>query len=715
VSDLTGSETIDYGRRTVLKIGAAAGGGLLIGFHLPWLMGESSAQAAGQDFSPNAWIRIGTDDSVSLRVASSEMGQGVFTAVPMLLAEELECDWKQVKVEMAPANKAYHNPIFGRQATGGSATIRGFYMPLRQAGAIGRELLVRAAAQTWKVQETECHAENSTVFHKASNRRMRYGELVTRAATLPAPGEAFLKDPNEFRLIGKPTARLDTPQKVNGSAIFGNDVRIAGMLTAVVARCPVFGGKMKSFDASKAKVIKGVRAVLAIHSGVAVVADNFWIAQRGREALVVEWDEGPNSALSSDQLRTRFEELLKKKGAVARDDGDFTKAERAAIRKVEAVYEVPYLAHACMEPMNCTVRLTPRGCEIWVPTQNQSRAQSVASRITGLPPEKISVHTTFLGGGFGRRGEQDFLAEAVELALRTQAPIKVMWSREDDIQHDFYRPATFNRLSAVLDANGQLTGWRHQMVGPSIMERVFPDSLKGGIDRTSVEGAANLPYAIPNQLVTWLKEAGPLPVGFWRSVGSSQNAFVTECFLDEVAKATGKDPFEFRRALLALHPRHLGVLELAAQKAGWGTPLPAGRARGIAVAESFGSYCAQVAEVSLERGQVRVHRVVCAIDCGTVINPDTVTAQMESGIVYGLTAALKGEITIKNGRVEQSNFHDHPLLRIDEMPVVDVHIVKSIESPGGVGEPGTPPIAPAVANAVFAITGKPVRRLPIRL
>jgi len=715
MSDLAESDTIDHGRRTVLKIGAATGGGLLIGFHLPWLTGDGVAQAASQDFSPNAWIRIGTDDSVTLRVASSEMGQGVFTAVPMLLAEELECDWKQVRFEMAPAHKSYNNPIFGRQSTGGSATIRGFYMPLRQAGAAGRELLVRAAAQTWKANESECHAERGTVLHKPSSRRLRFGELVTKAASLPAPGEAFLKDPNEFRLIGKPTARLDTPQKVNGTAIFGMDVRIPGMLTAMVARCPVSGGKMKSFDASKAKAINGVRAVLPIHSGVAVVADSFWAAQRGREALAVMWDEGANRTVTSDQLRASFERALKKKAAVAREDGDVAKAERAAARKVEADYEVPYLAHACMEPMNCTVRLTPGGCEIWVPTQNQSRAQSVASRITGLPLEKIHIHTTFLGGGFGRRGEQDFLAEAVELALRTRVPIQVIWSREDDIRHDFYRPATFNRLSAALDADGRMTGWRHQMVGPSIMERVIPSSLKGGVDRTSVEGAANLPYAIPNQMVTWVKEAGPLPVGFWRSVGSSQNAFVTECFLDEVARAAGRDPYEYRRALLALHPRHLGVLELAAQKAGWGSPMPSGRARGIAVAESFGSFCAQVAEVSLEKGQVRVHRVVCAIDCGTVINPDTVVAQMESGIVYGLTAALKGEITVRDGRVEQSNFHDYPLLRIDEMPVVDVHIVKSIENPGGVGEPGTPPIAPAVANAVYAITGKPVRRLPIRL
>ena len=704
-------EPIDHGRRTFLKVSAAAGGGLLIGVHLPL----AAAEATDGEFAPNAWIRIGTDDRITLRVASSEMGQGVYTAIPMLLAEELECDWMRIQVEMAPAAKAYINPLIGQQLTGGSTAIRAFYTPLRQAGAAGRELLIRAAAKRWGVKETECRAENGVVTHAASERRLRYGQLTAEAAKLPPPGEVFLKDPNEFRLLGKPMPRLDTPVKVSGAAAFGLDVKLPGLLTAVVARCPVFGGKLKSFDDTKAKAVPGVRAVFAIHSGVAVVADSFWAAKLGRDALRVKWDEGANARLGSAEIRKNLELALARKKVEARREGDVAKALAAAARTVEAEYEAPYLAHACMEPMNCTARVTARGCELWVPTQNQSGAQHVAGLITELPPEKIKVHTTFLGGGFGRRSEQDFLAEAVELALRTRSPVKVVWTREDDIRHDFYRPATLNRLAAALDAEGNVTGWRHDLAGASIFARVFPGNIKNGLDNTAVEGAANLPYAIPNQQVSWVMENGFVPVGFWRSVGSSQNAWITECFLDEVARAANKDPFELRRKLLKLRPRHLGVLELAAQKAGWGTELPPGRARGIALAESFGSFVAQVAEVSIDNGRPRVHRVTAAIDCGTVVNPDTVVAQMESSIVYGLTAALYGEITIKNGRVEQGNFTDYLLLRQNEMPAVDVYIVNSIEPPGGVGEPGTPPIAPAVANALFALTGKPVRKLPIRI
>jgi len=708
-------QAVDHGRRAFLKISAVAGGGLLIGFHLPASMAEAGAQATGKnDFAPNAWIRIDPDDRVTLQVASSEMGQGVFTAIPMLLAEELECDWSRVQVQMAPADKAYHNPLMGRQATGGSTAIRGFYLPLRQAGAAGRELLVRAAARTWKVPEGECLAENSRVLHKPTRRELRYGELTATAAGLQPAGEAFLKEAHEFRLIGKSTARLDTPQKVNGTAKFGADIRLPGLLTAVIARCPVPGGKVKAFSDRRALAVKGVRGVVQIHSGIAVVADSFWAARSGRDALDVQWDEGAHASQSSEQIRARLAQALKNKMLVARAEGDVARAEKSAARMLEAVYEAPYQAHACMEPMNCTARIGEDGCDVWVPTQNQSRAREVAARITGLPPEKVRIHTTFLGGGFGRRGEQDFLAEAVELALRTRAPVRVQWTREDDLQHDFYRPATLNRLVAALDAEGRLQGWRHELAGPSILARFNPGA-SSGVDRTSVEGAANLPYVIPNLQVSWVMENGPLPVGFWRSVGSSQNAFVTECFFDEVARAAGQDPYEMRKSLLSLHPRHLAVLDLVAQKSGWGQELPEGRARGIAVAESFGSYCAQVAEVSIRKGVVRVRRVVCAIDCGTVVNPDTVIAQMESGIVYGLTATLKGEVTVRDGRVEQSNFHDYPLLRIDEMPEVEVHLVQSIEAPGGVGEPGTPPIAPAVANAVFALTGQPVRRLPIRL
>lgn len=713
MNDLTTPEVIDQSRRTLLKVSAAVGGGLLIGFQLPF-SGRADAATSG-DSALNAWIHIGADDGVTLRTASSEMGQGVYTAIPMLLAEELECDWARIKVEMAPADKAYTNPLIGQQLTGGSTAVRAYWMPLRQAGATARDLLVRAAAQTWKVKEDECRAENGVVIHKKSRRRLRYGQLAVRAATLPATGAVILKEPNEFRLIGKSTPRLDTPLKVNGAAVFGMDVKLSGLLTAVVERCPVFGGKLKKFDAAKAKQVKGVREVLAISSGVAVVADSFWAAKSARDVLAVEWEEGPNAQVSTAGVRKQLEQALRKKPVVARNEGDVGKAFQGAARKIEAVYEVPYLAHACMEPMNCTAVVTGNGCELWVPTQAQTGVQLVAARITGLPPEKIKVNTTFLGGGFGRRSEQDFVAEAVELAMRTRAPVKVMWTREDDMRHDYYRPATLNRLSAALDKGGQPVAWRHEIAGPSIFMRVFPNMIKNAIDSTSVEGAANLPYGVPNIQVSWAMENGAVPVGFWRSVGSSQNAFVTECFFDELARAAGKDPFALRQTLLAKHPRHLGVLELAAQKAGWGTPLPAGRGRGIAVAEAFGSYCAQVAEVSVERGRVTVHRVVCAIDCGQVVNPDTVVAQMESGIVYGLTAALKGEITIRNGRVEQGNFNDYPLLRMDEMPEVEVHIVKSAENPGGVGEPGTPPIVPAVANAVFALTGKPVRRLPIRI
>lgn len=715
MNGLTTSEVINQERRRFIKVGAVAGGGLLIGFHLPLANRAGEAAAAAAEFVPNAWIRINADDTVTLRVASSEMGQGVHTAIPMLLAEELECDWARIKVEMAPADKAYTNPLIGQQLTGGSTAVRAYWTPLRQAGAAARDLLIRAAAQNWKVKADECRAENGVVLHKPSQRQARYGELAAMAATLPVTAAVFLKEPAEFKRIGKSTARLDTPPKVNGSAVFGMDVKLPGLLVAVVQRCPVFGGQLKKFDAAGARAVPGVRQVVAVHSGVAVVADGFWAALRGRDALVVEWDEGAHAKLDSAAIRRQLESALKKKSVTARAEGDAAKALKAAAKRIEAVYETPYLAHACMEPMNCTALVKKDSCELWVPTQAQTGAQFVAAQITGLPADKVKVNTTYLGGGFGRRAEQDFVAEAVQLAMAVGVPVKLMWTREDDLHHDYYRPATLNRLSAALDQGGLPVAWRHEIAGASIMTRVFPGSIKKGIDSTSVEGAANLPYAIPNLHVSWVMENGVVPVGFWRSVGSSQNAFITECFLDELSAAAGKDPYEFRRALLSRHPRHLGVLELAAQKAGWGTPLPAGRTRGIAVAEAFGSFCAQVAEVSVERGQVRVQRVVCAIDCGIVVNPDTVVAQMESGIVYGLTAALKGEITIKGGRVEQNNFRDYPLLRIDEMPDIEVHIVKSSEHPGGVGEPGTPPIAPAVANAVFAATGKPVRKLPIRI
>ena len=706
--------TTQLTRREFIQVGAAAGGGLLIAIHLPGCAPRDRAPAEPV-FLPNAWVRIGPDGIVTLVVDKSEMGQGVLTSMPMLLAEELEADWTKVRIEQAPADEVYVNPAFGVQGTGGSTSVRASWDPLREAGATARVMLVAAAAETWGVDPSECRAERGTVVHAGSGRRVGYGEVAEKAATMPVPEQAPLKDPQEFRIIGTRVKRLDTPWKVDGSGVFGIDVRLPGMLFAAVARCPVFGGAAARYDDAKAKAVPGVREVVPIEQGVAVVATNTWAAMKGRDALEITWDEGPTAAVSSESIRREFERLARGRGAVARSEGDVERALARAARRVEAVYEVPYLAHATMEPMNCTAHVRPDGCDVWVPTQFQTVTQQVAAGIAGLTPEQVNVHTTLLGGGFGRRAEVDFVAEAVQVSKAVGAPVMVVWTREDDTRHDFYRPNALSRFVAGLDADGWPVAWRHHIVSPSILTRWFPNMVQNGIDGSSVEGAAELPYAIPNLRVEYtLKETG-VPVGFWRSVGHSQNGYVTESFLDELAAAGGKDPYELRRRLLADHPRHRAALEAAAQGAGWGSPTPEGRARGIAVHESFGSFVAEVAEVSVaDDGTVRVHRVVCAIDCGRVVNPDTVEAQMQSGIVYGLTAALKGAITIDRGRVQQSNFHDYQMLRIPEMPQVEVHLVPSGDALGGVGEPGVPPIAPAVVNAVYALTGKRIRRLPIR-
>jgi isoquinoline 1-oxidoreductase beta subunit len=551
------------------------------------------------------------------------------------------------------------------------------------------------------------------VIHRPTGRVVTYGALADKAGQLPVPQNPTLKTRDQFKLIGKKMARLDTPDKVTGRAIYGIDVTVPDMLVASVERCPVFGGKVASFDATKARGVKGVRQVVQISSGVAVVADRYWAAQRGREALSIRWDEGPTAQASSPDISKAYATLSQQPGPVARREGNVAKGLGEATRRLEAVYELPFQAHATMEPQNCTAHVRPDGCDVWAPAQNQSGTHETAMRITGLPREKVRVHITMLGGGFGRRGETDYVVDAVEVSKAIGAPVKVIWTREDDIRHDFYRPATYNLVRGGLDAQGMPVAWHHRIVGPGILhQRGLPPNQ---IDRTMVEGAANMPYDIPNIEVDWIfKEVG-VPVGFWRSVGASQNAFLVESFIDELAVAAKKDPYEYRRALLGKNPRHKGVLELAATKAGWGTPLPADRHRGIAVAFSYGSWAAEVAEVSVAPdGKVRVHRVVCAIDCGLAVNPDQVIAQVEGAIVYGLTAALYGAITIEKGRVQQSNFHDYPMLRINEMPVIEVHIMPSSAPPGGAGEPGTPPIAPAVANAVFAATGKRVRQLPIR-
>jgi isoquinoline 1-oxidoreductase beta subunit len=706
-------------RRSFLKASALAGGGLVLGLQLPaggrYAQAASGASADGGGFQPNAWIRIGADDQVTVLVDRSEMGQGVMTALPMLIAEELEADWERIATEFAPADSAYTNSLLGRQATGGSTAIRNAWRPLREAGAAAKEMLMAAAAERWGVKVADCEAAGQVVRHPASGRSASYGELAAEAAGQAVPEAVFLKDPKNFRLLGTPRDRLDAPAKVDGSARFGMDVQLDGLLTAQVVRCPVFGGKVRSFDASDAERVPGVKQVVEIDAGVAVIAEGFWPAQKGREALTVEWDYGEHADLSSGALDRRFRELADSgEAATAHSDGDAASALEKAATTVEAEYEVPFVAHACMEPMNCTARIADGQCEVWAPTQDQTSTQKVAADISGVPTERVTVHTTYLGGGFGRRSHTDFVADAVACAKAAGAPVKVVWTREDTTRHDRYRPATYNRLSAAVDEAGKVSGWRHRIVGPSIMG--YNGMLKAGqkIDPSSVEAADNLPYDLANLHVDYVMADTPVPLWWWRSVGNSQNGFIREAFFDEVAAAAGADPFDLRRRLIPEGDRHRGVLERVAREAGWGEDLPSGRARGIAVVGSFGSYCAEVAEVSVsDSREVRVHRVDVAIDCGAVVNPEIVAEQMESAVVYGLSAAMSEAITLNRGQVEQGNFDDYQILRIDQMPEVRVHIVDSDADPGGIGEPGLPPIAPAVANAILAATGEPVRRLPL--
>jgi len=715
------SKIINISRRDFLKTGALMGGGLVLGFSLPVRipLAEGAARSS-KSFTPNAFIRIGTDNLVTVIVNKSEMGQGVYTALPMLIAEELECDWTKIQVEAAPVDPAYNHTEWGPlQGTGGSSSVRSTWMQFRKAGATARLMLVDAAAATWKVKPSACRAEKGFVIHDATKKKLSYGKLALNAAKMEPPKDVLLKDPKDFKVIGQSMKRLDTPEKVNGKGMFGIDVKVPGMLIAVVARSPVFGGKVKRYNADKARAVPGVRDVIQIDSGVAVIADHFWQARHGLDLLDIQWEEGDMAKLSTQDMRKEYAELARKPGTVAKKKGSAEEAMGKAAKQLEAEYEVPYLAHATMEPLNCLVDVRKESCEIWTGTQFQTADRNAAAKILGLKPEQVKLHTMLLGGGFGRRANpaSDFVSEAAHVAKAVRKPVKVIWTREDDMRGGYYRPMWYDRISAGLDGDGKPIAWRHTIVGQSIISGTFFEQamIKNGIDATSVEGAQDIPYNIPNTFVDLHSPKTGVPVLWWRSVGHSHTAFVVESFIDELAHAAGKDPYEFRKGLLTEHSRHKGVLELAAQKAGWGSPLAEGRARGIAVHESFGSFVAQVAEVSVKpSGEVRVHRVVCAIDCGRFVNPDIVEAQMESGIVFGLTAALHGAITFKDGRVEQSNFHDYPLLRMEQMPRVEVHIMPSKENPQGVGEPGVPPIAPAVANAIFASTGKRIRRLPIR-
>ncbi|HEX4574346.1 MAG TPA: xanthine dehydrogenase family protein molybdopterin-binding subunit [Gemmatimonadales bacterium] len=702
-------------------------GGLVISFYLPPRAGRAAARAA-PPFAPNAWLRIGTDGIVTLTADKSEMGQGSPTGLAMLLAEELEADWAKVQLGPVPENAAAWSRMM---RTGGSNAIRTSWEPLRKAGAAAREVLITAAAQTWQVERATCRAEQGAVLHVPSGRRLPYGALAERAATLPVPTDAPLKDPKDFRLVGTRVRRLDTPSKVDGSAVFGIDVHVPGMLVASVERSPVLGGRVKRVNAARAQALPGVRHVVELEpsswmgagggwaagcaAGVAVVADSYWEAATGRRALEIEWDEGDAATLDSAGVRAQLVALADRPGIVAQTIGDAAGALTGAAKRVDAVYEVPFVHHATMEPMNCTAHVRADACEVWAPTQNQGDAQKVAAQVSGLPVEQVRIHTTFSGGGFGRRLEPDFVSEAVRISKAVGAPVKVIWTREDDMRNGFYRPTSYNRFSAGLDAAGRLVAWTHRIAGTPLRLKFGP--LQKGIDDSLVDGAIDLPYAIPNVRIDQLTlELAPVPRGPWRSVGVSHNGFVVECFLDEIAAAAGRDPVALRRELLRDKPRHLRALELAASQAGWGTPLSGGpgRGRGIALAEWGPTVCAEVAEVVVGAdGTVQVPRVVCAVDCGPAVNPGQVEAQIQGGVVFGLSAALYGEITLARGRVVQGNFDTYPLVRQPQAPVVEVHIVPSTERQGGAGEPGVPPIAPAVCNAIFAATGKRIRRLPI--
>jgi isoquinoline 1-oxidoreductase subunit beta len=712
----TRGASTELSRRRFLRVGAAVGGGLLLSLSLPLARRDGAQATEAEPFVPNAFIRIEGDGRIVLTMPYVEMGQGTYTAIPMLIAEELEVDLNQVQVEHAPPNeRLYANPLLGVQATGNSNAIRGAWQPLRKAGAVARTMLVSAAAQRWNVDLAACHAEAGEVIHGQTGRRLGYGELAADASHMAVPDNVPLKQPKDFKLIGTPAKRLDLPAKVNGAAVFGIDARPPGVKIATLAQSPVFGGRLKHVDDTAALAVKGVRQVVRLDDAVAVVADHMGAAKKGLDALAVEWEDGPHGKLDTSTILTELEEATNKPGAVAQTIGEVEQAMAGAATKVEATYHVPFLAHAAMEPMNCTVHVRPDECEVWVGSQMLARAQAEVAKVTGLPVDKVIMHNHLIGGGFGRRLEWDGVSRATEIAKHVDGPVKVVWTREEDIQHDMYRPMFFDRLSAGLDANGRPVAWKNRFAGSSVIARALPAAFKNGLDPDTTEGAINLVYGLPNLRVEYVRVEPPgIPTAFWRSVGPSHNVFVTESFMDELATAAKQDPVGYRLALLDETPRAKAVLALAADKAGWGEKLPPRVGRGVSIQNAFATYMAHVAEVEVANdGTVRVRRVVCAVDCGTVVNPDTVEAQIQSAVIFGITAALYGEITLKDGRVEQSNFDTYQVLRMNEACPVEVHIVQNWEPPGGMGEAGTSLIVPAIANAVFAATGKRSRKLPI--
>lgn len=716
---------INISRRTFIKTTALVAGGLIIGFTIPhakrFLMPGTAPADAAKDASklpaPNAFLRIGSDNTITVMLAHSEMGQSIWTTLPMLIAEELDADWSKIKVKHATAAPEYIHTAYGIQITGGSSTTWSEFDRYRQAGALTRALLINAAATELGVAADTLKTENGFVI--SGDKKISYGDLAEAAAKLETPKAITLKDPKDWKIIGKATKRLDGPEKINGTAKFGQDIQFDGLMTAMVARSPVFGGTVKIFDASAAKQIKGVKDVVQVPTGVAVIADNYWAAKTGREALKVDWDLGENASLDSKALLAEYQKLAATTGLIAAKAGDNKAVMAKTEQFIEAEYALPYLAHSPMEPLNCAVKIDKDGCEIWTGTQMQGTDQAAAAKILGLKPEQVKIHTLFLGGGFGRRANPaaDFVSEAVHVAKAAGVPVKTVWSREDDVKGGYYRPMFVHKAKIALDDNGMPSVWEHVAVGQSIMLGTPFEAfqIKDGIDATSVEGTADSPYLknIPNHQVSLHTVKSSVPVLWWRSVGHSHTAFVMESLIDELANLAKKDPLEYRRALLKGHPRHLAALNLAAEKADWGKPLAKGVFRGIAVHESFGSFVAQVAEVSVTDGEVKVHRMVSAIDCGLAVNPDSLKAQMESSVSFGLGAAMQSEITFKDGMVQQSNFHDYQVMRMANMPKVEVYIVQSTEKMGGVGEPGLPPVAPAVTNAIFAATGKRIRTLPI--